>query len=40
MNFLSEMTDEQVLVMYSGNPLGLFPSVIQFHLWLFFLLIY
>ncbi|HAW09091.1 MAG TPA: urocanate hydratase, partial [Bacteroidetes bacterium] len=24
--YLSEMTDEQTLVMYSGNPLGLFPS--------------
>lgn len=26
MKFLAEMTDEQTLVMYSGNPLGLFPS--------------
>ena len=26
MNYLSEMTDEQTLVMYSGHPLGLFPS--------------
>lgn len=26
MKYLSEMTDEQTLVMYSGNPLGLFPS--------------
>lgn len=26
MKFLSEMTDEQTLVMYSGHPLGLFPS--------------
>ncbi len=26
MQLLSEMTDEQTLVMYSGHPLGLFPS--------------
>ena len=26
MKYLSEMTDEQTLVMYSGQPLGLFPS--------------
>jgi len=26
MKYLSEMTDEQTLVMYSGLPLGLFPS--------------
>lgn len=26
MKMLAEMTDEQTLVMYSGNPLGLFPS--------------
>jgi len=26
MSYLSEMTDEQTLVMYSGHPLGLFPS--------------
>lgn len=26
MNYLAEMTDEQTLVMYSGHPLGLFPS--------------
>ena len=26
MKYLSEMTDEQPLVMYSGHPLGLFPS--------------
>ncbi|MBS1583376.1 MAG: urocanate hydratase [Bacteroidetes bacterium] len=26
MRYLSEMTDEQTLVMYSGHPLGLFPS--------------
>ena len=26
MNFLSQMTDEQTLVIYSGHPLGLFPS--------------
>ena len=26
MQLLSEMTDEQTLVMYSGRPLGLFPS--------------
>lgn len=29
MQYLSEMTDEQTLVMYSGHPLGLFPS----HRW-------
>ncbi|MFA4182707.1 urocanate hydratase [Xylanibacter rodentium] len=29
MKYLSEMTDEQTLVMYSGHPLGLFPS----HRW-------
>ena len=27
MKYLSEMTDEQTLVMYSGHPLGLFPDV-------------
>ncbi|MBR1656820.1 MAG: urocanate hydratase [Prevotella sp.] len=26
MKYLSEMTDEQTLVMYSGHPFGLFPS--------------
>jgi len=26
MKYLTEMTDEQTLVMYSGHPLGLFPS--------------
>ncbi|WP_306641197.1 urocanate hydratase [Sanyastnella coralliicola] len=26
MKYLSEMTEEQTLVMYSGHPLGLFPS--------------
>ncbi|XP_051838956.1 urocanate hydratase isoform X1 [Antechinus flavipes] len=26
MSYLSEMTEEQTLVMYSGHPLGLFPS--------------
>ena len=26
MRYLSKMTDEQTLVMYSGHPLGLFPS--------------
>ena len=26
MHHLAEMTDEQTLVMYSGHPLGLFPS--------------
>ncbi len=26
MKYLSDMTDEQTLVMYSGHPLGLFPS--------------
>lgn len=26
MQYLSQMTDEQTLVMYSGHPLGLFPS--------------
>ena len=29
MKYLSEMTDEQTLVMYSGHPLGLFPSHAQ-----------
>lgn len=27
MNYLSEMTEEQTLVMYSGHPMGLFPSL-------------
>ena len=26
MRYLSEMTDDQTLIMYSGHPLGLFPS--------------
>jgi urocanate hydratase len=26
MHYLSEMTENQTLVMYSGHPLGLFPS--------------
>ena len=26
MSYLAEMTDEQTLVMYSGHPMGLFPS--------------
>ena len=26
MKYLSEMTEEQTLVMYSGNPMGLYPS--------------
>jgi urocanate hydratase len=26
MHYLAEMTDEQTLAMYSGHPLGLFPS--------------
>ena len=26
LQYLSEMTDEQTLVMYSGHPMGLFPS--------------
>ncbi|CAF1050071.1 unnamed protein product [Adineta steineri] len=30
MNYLSIMTDEQVLVMYSGHPLGLFPTRTEF----------
>jgi urocanate hydratase len=29
MKYLSEMTDEQTLVIYSGHPLGLFPSFIN-----------
>lgn len=29
MKYLSEMTDEQTLVMYSGHPMGLFPSRID-----------
>jgi urocanate hydratase len=29
MKYLSEMTEEQTLVMYSGHPLGLFPSHAQ-----------
>ena len=30
MKYLSEMTDEQTLVMYSGHPLGLFPSCLLY----------
>ena len=26
MKYLAEMTDEQTLVLYSGHPMGLFPS--------------
>lgn len=26
MNYLSQIDDDQTLVMYSGHPLGLFPS--------------
>lgn len=26
MHYLSEMTEEQTLALYSGHPLGLFPS--------------
>ena len=26
MNYLSNMSEEQTLVMYSGHPMGLFPS--------------
>jgi len=26
MQYLAQMSDEQTLVMYSGHPLGLFPS--------------
>ena len=26
MNYLSTMGDDQTLVMYSGHPMGLFPS--------------
>ncbi|OXA80671.1 urocanate hydratase [Flavobacterium branchiophilum] len=29
MQYLSEMTDQQTLVMYSGHPMGLFPSHID-----------
>ena len=29
MKYLAQMTDEQTLVMYSGHPLGLFPSSIN-----------
>jgi urocanate hydratase len=29
MKYLSEMTDEQTLVIYSGHPLGLFPSSVN-----------
>ena len=27
MNYLSKMTEHQTLVMYSGHPMGLFPSM-------------
>lgn len=30
MHYLSIMTEEQVLVMYSGHPLGLFPTRTDF----------
>ena len=26
MHYLSQLTEEQTLVMYSGHPMGLFPS--------------
>ncbi len=26
MNYLSEMSEDQTLVLYSGHPMGLFPS--------------
>lgn len=29
MHYLSDMTEEQTLVMYSGHPLGLFPSTVH-----------
>ncbi|WP_060873989.1 urocanate hydratase [Myroides odoratus] len=29
MRYLAEMTDEQTLVMYSGHPMGLFPSHVK-----------
>ena len=29
MQYLSQMTDEQTLVLYSGHPMGLFPSMEQ-----------
>ena len=29
MQYLAEMTDEQTLVMYSGHPMGLFPSHLE-----------
>jgi len=29
MKYLSEMTDEQTLAMYSGHPMGLFPSTVN-----------
>ena len=31
MQYLATMTDEQTLAMYSGHPMGLFPSPIQEH---------
>lgn len=33
MKYLSEMTDEQTLVMYSGHPLGLFPLTVARLVW-------
>ena len=27
LQYLSQMTEEQTLVMYSGHPMGLFPSL-------------
>ena len=29
MNYLSEMTENQTLVIYSGHPMGLFPSSVS-----------
>ncbi|XP_059143399.1 urocanate hydratase-like isoform X2 [Physella acuta] len=29
MHYLSELTEEQTLVMYSGHPMGLFPSLVS-----------
>ena len=31
MKYLSGMTDEQTLVLYSGHPMGLFPGSHQYH---------
>ena len=30
MHYLSIMTDDQVLVMYSGHPMGLYPTRTNF----------